>query len=184
MPFTFSRLKIPEVVAIEPQVFHDGRGSFAELFTSSAWRTAGLPASYVQFNRSVSAQGVLRGLHYQLQPTAQGKLIRVVRGEIFDVAVDIRRTSRTFGRWVSLTLSAAAERMVYIPEGFAHGFCVISDEGAEVLYFCTAEYVPQQERGIVWSDPALKIRWPVADPRVSARDAAFPPLSAAEINFG
>lgn len=181
MPFTFARLAIAEVVTVTPRVFADERGSFAELYVGSVWRSAGLPASFVQCNRSVSVKGVLRGLHYQLPPAAQGKLIRVVRGEIFDVAVDIRRTARTFGQWVGITLSAAGERMVYIPEGFAHGFCVLSDEGAEVLYFCTAEYAPSRERGIVWNDPRLGIRWPVVNPRVAARDAAFPPLAKAEL---
>lgn len=183
MPFKFSRLRISDIVAVEPQVFKDERGAFAELYTGSAFRSFGLSISFRQFNRSVSAGGVLRGLHYQLKPAAQGKLIRVFRGEIYDVAVDLRRSSSTFGQWVGLTLTAATDTMVYIPEGFAHGFCVLSQEGADVLYFCTAEHAPALERGVLWNDQTLNISWPLTQPKVSARDAAFPPLQQAEINF-
>ncbi|MBI4022484.1 MAG: dTDP-4-dehydrorhamnose 3,5-epimerase [Candidatus Andersenbacteria bacterium] len=183
MPLTFTRLSIDDVVEIQPQIFQDERGVFAEIFTSSAFQSFGLPSHFTQFNRSVSSVGVLRGLHYQLAPAAQGKLIGVVRGEIFDVAVDLRRSAKSFGQWVSVMLSSASDKMVYIPAGFAHGFYVLSSEGAEVLYFCTAEYAPALERGILWNDPALNIRWPQAQPQVSARDAAFPVLQQAEVNF-
>ena len=164
------------VVIIEPRVFRDPRGFFLESYHADRYAAAGLPARFVQDNHSCSAPGTLRGLHYQLQH-AQGKLVRVIRGSIFDVAVDIRRGSPTFGRWVGATLSAENTRQLYVPPGFAHGFCV-PEEPTEVEYKCTDFYVPEDERGIAWNDPTISITWPVKDPLLSEKDRAFKPLSA------
>ncbi len=166
------RTAIPDVVVVEPKVFGDARGFFFESFNRGAIETAlGRSLEFVQDNHSLSARGVLRGLHYQL-PHPQGKLVRVVRGEVFDVAVDLRRRSPTFGRWVGETLSAESKRQVWIPEGFAHGFLVLSPE-AEFLYKTTDYWHPEHERCIRWDDPELAIRWPVegGPPVVSAKDA-------------
>jgi len=182
MAFTFEPLAIPDVVKITPEVFGDDRGFFLELFKSEPFTEAGLATQFVQFNVSKSQGGVVRGLHYQLKPHAQGKLVTVVRGEIFDVAVDIRRGSPHFGSWVSVTLSAEDHTMVYVPPGFAHGFAVMS-EAAEVIYYITKQYAPDQERGILWNDPTVGITWPVTSPILSAKDQAYPVLAEAEINF-
>jgi dTDP-4-dehydrorhamnose 3,5-epimerase len=171
---------IPEVVVVEPRVFGDARGFFFESFNRRALEAAlGRPFEFVQDNHSLSARGVLRGLHYQL-PRPQGKLVRVVRGEVFDVAVDLRRGSPTCGRWVGEVLSAGNRRQLWIPEGFAHGFLVLSDE-AEFLYKTTEYYHPENERCVRWDDPDLAIAWPLgaAAPRVSAKDAAGLPLRQA-----
>ena len=164
------------VVIIEPKVFRDARGFFLESYRADRYAAAGLPARFVQDNHSCSAPGTLRGLHYQLQH-AQGKLVRVIRGSIFDVAVDIRRGSPTFGRWVGATLSADNARQFYIPPGFAHGFCV-PDQETEVEYKCTDFYAPDDERGIAWNDPTIAIDWPVTKPLLSEKDRGFQPLSA------
>lgn len=182
MAFTFEPLAIPDVVKITPDIFGDDRGFFLELYKSESFAKAGLPAQFVQFNLSKSQQGVVRGLHYQLEPYTQGKLVTVVSGEIFDVAVDLRRNSPHFGSWVSTTLSAADHTMVYVPPGFAHGFAVTS-AAAEVLYYNTKQYAPDQERGIIWNDPVIGITWPVKEPVLSTKDQAYPLLAAAEINF-
>ena len=176
--------RIPEVVVVEPKVFGDARGFFFESFNRRQLEAAlGRSLEFVQDNHSLSARGVLRGLHYQL-PNPQGKLVRVVRGEVFDVAVDLRRGSPTFGRWVGETLSAQNKRQLWIPEGFAHGFLALT-EGAEITYHLTAPYRPAWQREIRWDDPALAIPWPLAGaaPVLSARDAAAPPLAAAAL-FG
>lgn len=167
------RLEIPDVVVLEPRVFGDERGFFFESFSERSFREAvGVDARFVQDNHSRSARGVVRGLHYQLPPSAQGKLVRVVRGAVFDVAVDLRRGSPTFGRWVGTELSEANRRQLWIPEGFAHGFLSLED-GTEVLYKATGFYDPARERGIRWSDPSLGIRWPDVGPvSVSPKDAA------------
>jgi dTDP-4-dehydrorhamnose 3,5-epimerase len=182
MRFVFQRLEIPDVVLVTAGVFADHRGTFVEQYRQSAFAAAGIPDAFVQDNLSSSRQGVLRGLHYQKPPRAQGKLVAVLRGEIFDVAVDIRRGSPTYGRWVGVVLSAATRTMLYIPPGFAHGFCVLSPE-ADVFYKVTAEYAPDLDRGIVWNDPDLAIAWPVAEPVLSARDAALPRLCQAGDDF-
>ena len=164
---------IPDVLVVEPKVFGDARGFFFESFNERQFEAAvGRPARFVQDNHSLSARGVLRGLHYQL-PKSQGKLVRVVRGEVFDVAVDLRRGSPTFGRWVGELLSAENKRQLWIPEGFAHGFLVVSEQ-AEFLYKTTDYWYPQHERCIRWDDPALAIAWPLggAAPLVSPKDAA------------
>jgi len=163
---------ISEVLIIEPRVFGDDRGFFFESFNARAWEEAtGVRCDFVQDNHSRSAKGVLRGLHYQLRQP-QGKLVRVVAGEIFDVAVDIRRNSRTFGNWVGVHLSAENKRQLWVPEGFAHGFLVLSD-AAECLYKTTDYYAPEHERTIAWNDPDLAIAWPTdAAPALSAKDQA------------
>ncbi len=182
MPVTFSPLTLPDVLLIEPAVFEDGRGFFMETYTWSAFAAHGVGDPFVQDNHSFSRQGVLRGLHYQRPPQAQAKLVRVVQGEIFDVAVDIRVGSPTYGRWVGVTLSAVNRKMLYVPCGFAHGFCVISDT-AEVVYKVSQEYAPECEAGIVWNDPALAIRWPLTPPVLSKKDADYPCLRDIDTGF-
>ena len=182
VPFRFQRLELPDIIVIEPTVFEDDRGMFMEVYRASDFLRAGIEEPFVQENHVRSVRGVLRGLHYQKRPAAQGKLLRVASGEIYDVAVDIRRQSPTFGRWVSIRLSADNRLMVYVPLGFAHGYCVLSDI-ADVIYNTTAEYDPAQDRGILWNDPELAIAWPISRPRLSARDAALPPLRAADNDF-
>lgn len=175
MPFRFANLELPGLVLVEAESFTDPRGLFMETYRQSAFEAAGVREVFVQDNHSHSVRGVLRGLHYQKPPKAQGKLVRVVCGEIFDVAVDIRPNSPTYKRWTAVVLSGDNNRMLYVPEGFAHGFCVLSDT-ADVVYKTTAEFAPELEGGIRWNDPQLAIRWPIADPILSGRDAALPPL--------
>lgn len=164
---------IPGVLILEPKVFGDARGFFFESFNQQAFNEAtGLNVSFVQDNHSRSAQGVLRGLHYQLPPHEQGKLVRVVRGSVFDVAVDIRRDSPTFGKWVGVELSEDNHRQLWIPPGLAHGFLVTS-ESADFLYKTTAYYAPKAERSLRWDDPTVGVRWPLSGPPVlSAKDQA------------
>ncbi len=171
---------IAEVLVIEPAVFGDARGAFFESWNRRAFsKLAGRDADFVQDNHSVSARGVLRGLHYQLRQP-QGKLVRVVAGEVFDVAVDLRRSSPTFGRWVGETLSAQNRRMMWVPEGFAHGFLVLSDI-AEFLYKTTDYYAPEHERTLLWNDPAIGVKWPLdGAPVLKPKDAAGTPLASAE----
>lgn len=182
MAFRFQRLELPEVLLIEPEVHRDSRGWFCETYKRSEFARFGLEAPLVQENHSFSLAGVLRGLHYQNPPRAQGKLVRAVAGEIFDVAVDIRKDSCTYKRWVAVHLSAENRRMLYIPPGFAHGFCVVS-EVAEVVYQTTEEYAPELEAGIRWNDPELGIEWPVRQPILSPRDATLPLLAEADNQF-
>ncbi len=167
--------ELPGVVIIKPRVFTDARGFFFESYHAARYAEAGLPAVFVQDNHSSSVKGTIRGLHYQLR-RPQGKLFRVLRGSVLDVAVDIRRGSPTFGRWVGVELSAENKRQLFIPPGFAHGFCVVS-EGAEVEYKCTDPYAPDDQRGVLWSDPTIGIRWPVQEPILSDQDRGFLPLS-------
>lgn len=164
-------LAIPEVILLEPKVFGDARGFFFESFNQEAFRQAtGLDVQFVQDNHSRSAKGVLRGLHYQLPPKAQGKLVRVVSGAVFDVAVDLRGNSSTFGQWVGMELSEDKNNQMWIPPGFAHGFIVLS-ESADFLYKTTDYYAPELERCIIWNDPAIGIKWPVdVEPVLSAKD--------------
>ena len=166
-------LSIPDVLLIEPSVFGDERGFFFESFNQQRFNEAtGLDLEFVQDNHSKSAKNVLRGLHYQLPPKAQGNLVRVVAGEVFDVAVDTRKNSPTFGRWVGEILSADNKRQLWIPPGLAHGFLVLS-ESAEFLYKTTDYYAPEFERGILWNDPDLAIKWPIdGEPLLSGKDAA------------
>ncbi len=175
--------EIEDALIIEPRVFGDERGFFFESFNERVWRErTGLTTTFVQHNHSRSARHVLRGLHYQIQQP-QGKLVRVVSGEVFDVAVDIRKSSATFGRWVGVRLSAENKRQFWVPEGFAHGFVVLS-ETADFLYLTTSFYAPEHERAIAWNDPDLGIDWPVrGEPVLSARDRQAPLLRDAEV-FG
>ena len=174
MPFTFRRLDIPEVVLIEPHVFGDTRGFFMETFKQSDFAPF-VDGAFVQENHSKSERGTLRGLHFQLGRHGQGKLVRAIAGEIFDVAVDIRRASPTRGKWVTAVLSADNRQMLYAPPWCAHGFCVLSDT-AEVVYKTTTEYAPAHEAGVMWNDPALAISWPISSPLVSERDQKWPPF--------
>ena len=172
--------RFPEVLLLEPRVFGDARGFFFESWNEREFERTGIRARFVQDNHSRSGRGVLRGLHYQIRQP-QGKLIRVVSGEIFEVAVDIRRSSPTFARWEGIRLNAESYKMLWIPSGFAHGFCVLS-EFAEVLYKATDYYAPEHERCILWSDPELDIDWPLPSaPVLSAKDAAGTPLQDAEV---
>ncbi|MBI5653200.1 MAG: dTDP-4-dehydrorhamnose 3,5-epimerase [Chloroflexi bacterium] len=182
MSFWFQRLQIPEIILIEPTCLRDARGFFRETFKQSEFAANGIALSFVQSNHSRSARSVVRGLHYQMHPHAQGKLLTAIHGEIFDVAVDIRKGSPTFGKWVGIVLSDANCRMLYVPPGFAHGFAVLSDE-ADLMYQTTAEYAADLERGIAWNDPRLAIDWRVAQPILSPRDAQLPLLRDAENNF-
>jgi dTDP-4-dehydrorhamnose 3,5-epimerase len=176
----FIKTRIPDVILIEPKVFADPRGFFFESFQKQRFLEAGIAFDFVQDNHSSSERGVLRGLHYQIRQT-QGKLVRVIAGEIFDVAVDIRRSSPTFGQWVGDLLSAENHRMLWVPPGFAHGFYVTS-ERAEVLYKATDYYAPQWERSLLWNDPALGITWPLqGTPTLSAKDIVGAPLTNAEV---
>lgn len=173
---------LPEVLVIEPLVAEDARGFFLESWNARAFAAAGIAVGFVQDNHSRSARGVLRGLHYQLA-RPQGKLVRVVHGRVWDVAVDIRRSSPRFGRWAGTELSAANRQMLWVPPGFAHGFLAL-EEGSDVLYKCTDFYAPEHERGILWSDPGIGIPWPLPageQPLLAPRDAAAPPLDRAEV---
>lgn len=170
-------LALPEVLLIEPAIFADARGWFLEIFQAERYAGQGLTAAFVQDNLSFSRQGVVRGLHYQLK-RPQGKLVMAVSGEVYDVVVDIRRGSPSFGSWVSTTLTGESGRQVYIPPGFAHGFCVVSDTAA-FLYKVTDYYAPGDEYGIRWDDPDLGIPWPATTPLVSAKDQSYPGLKEA-----
>ena len=175
---------IPDVLIIEPKVFGDARGFFFESYNLQAFNEAtGLDVDFVQDNHSKSSKGVLRGLHYQLPPKAQGKLVRVVQGDVFDVAVDLRKSSPTFGQWVGDILSAENKKQLWIPPGFAHGFLTLSDT-AEFLYKTTDYYSPEHERSLFWCDPTLGIEWPLeGEPKLAAKDAAALTLKQAEV-FG
>lgn len=173
---------MPEIIIIKPGAFSDGRGFFIETYKRSDFAAAGITEHFVQDNHSKSGKGVLRGLHYQKNPSAQGKLVRCVKGAIFDVAVDIRKGSPTFGRWKGIELSEENRTMVYIPPAFAHGFVVLS-ESAEVIYKCTSEYSPEDDRGIIWNDPDINIIWPVKEPALSEKDRRRPMLRDADNNF-
>jgi dTDP-4-dehydrorhamnose 3,5-epimerase len=183
MPFQFKMMEIPEVIIVEPRVFKDDRGFFTETYRCSDFRANGISEDFVQDNYSHSVKRVLRGLHYQKHPKAQGKLVMVISGEIFDVAVDIRKGSPTYGKWVGTVLSSGNHQMLYVPVGFAHGFCVLSNE-ADVVYKVTGgEYAPEMEVGVVWNDPEVGIRWPVQSPILSPKDAQLPRLQEADNNF-
>lgn len=156
----FERLSIPDVVLFEPEVYGDERGFFMETFRQSWMQNIGINLEFVQENHSLSGQGILRGLHYQVKQP-QGKLVRVVSGEVFDVAVDLRRSSPTFGQWVGATLTAQNRKIMWVPPGFAHGFYVISGP-AELLYKCTEYYAPEHERALIWNDPQVNVHWPLA----------------------
>ena len=171
--------ELPEVLLVEPNLHGDGRGFFYESFQARRYAEAGIPGPFLQDNLSRSARGILRGLHFQ-EPRAQGKLVQVLRGAVYDVAVDVRRGSPRFGKWVALELSDASPRQLWIPPGFAHGFCVLS-ESADFFYKCTEYYAPETERCIAWNDPDLAIPWPVKEPLLSAKDRSAPTLAVAPV---
>ncbi|WP_163785352.1 dTDP-4-dehydrorhamnose 3,5-epimerase [Myxococcus vastator] len=172
-------LEVPDVLLLEPKVFGDDRGFFMEMFHAARYAAVGIPGPFVQDNYSRSAKGTLRGLHFQ-EPQAQGKLVQVLAGAVYDVAVDVRRGSPTFGQWVAVELSADNRRQLWIPPGFAHGFCVVSDS-ADFHYKCTALYAPETERSVAWNDPDLAIAWPVSEPLLSPKDAQAPRLRDAPL---
>ena len=177
----FLPTSLPDVVLIKPRVFGDTRGFFMETWEASVFAASGLDVKFVQDNHSLSVKSTLRGLHYQIQQP-QGKLVRVVAGEVFDVAVDLRRSSPSFGKWVGMILSAENKQQLWVPPGFAHGFLVLSDT-AEFVYKCTDYYAPQHERTLLWNDPGVKIAWPLAPgqlPILSDKDRAGKPLRTAE----
>ncbi|CAG7647685.1 dTDP-4-dehydrorhamnose 3,5-epimerase [Paenibacillus solanacearum] len=177
------KTKLEGLVIVEPAVFGDNRGFFMETYSSKIFKEAGIDCSFTQDNHSLSVEpGVLRGLHYQLNPKAQTKLVRVASGAVYDVAVDIRKNSSTFGQWVGVILSAANKRQLLVPKGFAHGFCTLVPN-TEVLYKVDEFYAPECDRGIAWNDPALGIDWPTANPILSEKDGKHPVLKDAENNF-
>lgn len=183
MSFEFKRLEIPEVVLIKPKLRSDERGFFLEVYKQSDFVKFGITDEFVQENHSKSfAKGVIRGLHFQKKPFEQAKLIRVISGSVLDVAVDIRRGSSTFGKWASALLSTKNQSILYIPVGFAHGFCTL-EENTEVIYGCSKEYSPEHDRGVIWSDRTINIDWPVGEPILSDRDKKWPSLEEADINF-
>jgi len=181
MPFNIVATELEDVKILEPKVYGDARGFFFESFNAKDFQSAvGVKVDFVQDNHSKSARGVLRGLHYQIKHP-QGKLVRVVAGEVFDVAVDIRRNSPSFGRWMGAHLSAENHRQIWIPPGFAHGFLVLS-ESAEFLYKTTDYWYPEHERSLIWNDPQINIKWPSSTrPVLSAKDEVAPSLGAAEL---
>lgn len=182
MPFAFTPTKIADVIVIEPRVFPDARGFFMETYKHSEFAEHGISAHFTQSNQSRSERGILRGLHFQKPPKAQGKLVRALSGAIFDVAVDLRRGAPSYGQWVGVELSAENKKMLYVPPGFAHGFSVVSDL-ADILYLTTDEYAPALESGIAWNDPDLNIAWPVSSPQLSERDRKWPRLRDADSGF-
>jgi dTDP-4-dehydrorhamnose 3,5-epimerase len=183
MPYTVTPTSLPEVLILEPKVFGDARGFFFESFNARDFaQCTGLDVQFVQDNHSKSAKGVLRGLHYQIEHP-QGKLVRVTQGEVFDVAVDLRRSSPTFGKWEGVVLSADNKRQLWVPPGFAHGFLVTSDS-AEFLYKTTDYYHPEFERSLLWNDPEVGVTWPTqAEPLLAAKDKAAATLGRAEVFF-
>ncbi len=182
MAFIFTKLEIPEVILIQTDLHGDNRGFFVETYKRSEFKNGGISEEFVQDSHSMSVKNVLRGLHYQLNPKAQGKIVRCIKGEIFDVAVDIRPKSPTFGKWVSAILSEENHNELYIPAGFAHGFCVLSNK-AEIIYKQTNEYSLKHERGILWKDRTINIKWPIESPVIAERDSKFPLLKLAENNY-
>jgi len=186
LPFEFFQTEIPGVIVVKPKVFEDSRGFFMETYKKIEFKKVGIDTDFVQDNHSKSTKGVLRGLHYQKEPFAQGKLVRCVRGSIFDVAVDIRKGSPTFGKWVGYELSETNKLMLWIPKGFAHGFLTLSDE-AEVIYKVSGgEYTQSHDAGIRWNDPDININWPldkIDEVILSEKDKKLPLLRDADINF-
>jgi len=183
MPFAFKRLALPEVVLVSPKVFPDDRGYFLEIFKSGDFAKEGLPEVFVQDNCSRSKRGVVRGLHFQKNPSAQGKLVQCLRGRIFDVAVDLRKGSPSYGKWVGEFLDEENHHMLYVPTGFAHGFCAVGDIN-DVSYKVTSPFAPQDDRGMRWNDPALGVDWHLpCDAIISGKDAALPLFKDIDCNF-
>jgi len=180
MPFEFERLEIPDVILIKPKVFEDERGFFLETYKKTDFEAFGIKTEFIQDNHSKSVYGVLRGLHFQRSPYEQAKLVRCIKGKIFDVAVDIRKNSPTFGKYVSVILSEENKYELFIPRGFAHGFEVLSKE-AEVIYKVDNVYMPEYEAGIVWNDPDLAINWPIKNPILSEKDKKWPRLKEVKL---
>ena len=179
MPFEFEKLEIDGVILVKPRILGDNRGFFMESYKKSEFVQNGIDCEFVQDNHSKSTKGVLRGLHYQINPKAQAKLVRCIKGKIYDVAVDIRPESKTFGKWVKVELSDENNYMLFIPEGFAHGFVVLSDE-AELIYKTDNEYSAELDRGVLWCDKDINVDWGVENPILSEKDKIQPKL--AEIN--
>lgn len=173
--------KLDGVLIIEPKVFGDNRGFFMESYNAAKFAEIGINLNFVQDNHSRSAKGVVRGLHYQINP-GQDKLVRVIKGEVFDVVVDVRRNSPTFGQWESFIISEENKKEVFVPKGFAHGFCVLSDI-ADFAYKCSEYYAPDDERGILWNDPDVGVKWPVEKPVLSDRDLQLPLLNDTNPDF-
>jgi len=173
MPFRFTPLEIADVILVEPRIFADDRGYFMETYKRTDFHAAGITESFVQDNHSLSSRGVIRGLHFQRAPKAQGKLVRVGAGRVLDIAVDIRPMSPTYLKWVGVELSSDVRNMLYIPAGFAHGFAALSDS-ASLSYKCTAEYDASLDAGIRWDDPDIALPWPFDDPIVSEKDKSLP----------
>lgn len=182
MPFEFRRLQIPDVILVQPKVFPDHRGFFKEVYKYSDFAKNGIPQHFVQDNVSLSYRNVVRGLHYQREPKPMGKLVTVLLGEIWDVAVDLRKGSPTYGKWVSVVLSDKNHNIVYVPEGFAHGFCCLSEQ-AIVAYKVTNEFDPKLDSGFLWNDPEVAVEWPVTEAIVSEKDSKLPPFREADHNF-
>jgi len=182
LPFTFKKLSIPDVILVEAKSFPDERGFFLESFKESSFAVNGINTRFVQDNYSRSIKGVLRGLHFQKNPKAQAKLVITLRGKIFDVAVDIRKNSPTYGKWVSEILSEQNHKLLYIPEGFAHGYCVLSDD-ADIFYKVNQEYSPEHDIGFIWNDPEINIKWPIDKPIISEKDQKLPLLKNTGNNF-
>lgn len=181
MPFKFSEREIPGVRVIEYRKFDDPRGFFMETFRLKEFAENGVRLPFVQDNLSHSIRGVLRGMHYQIEPATQGKLVLVLRGAVYDVGVDIRQGSPTYGKWIGEVISDENRKMLYLPPGLAHGFCVLSQE-VDFFYKVTADYAPGLDRGFAWNDPEIGIEWPVSDPILSDRDRRLPPLREADNN--
>lgn len=180
MPFSFTKCEIDGPLIVEPRVFGDDRGFFLEAYKKTDFVSNGIDVEFMQDNHSLSSKWVLRGLHYQKPPFAQAKLVRVVQGTIWDVAVDIRKKSPTYKKWIAVELSGENRKMFFIPEGFAHGFIALTDE-VQLMYKCSNEYSMQHDAGIIWNDPELAIKWPVANPLLSDKDAVLPLLKDAEV---
>lgn len=177
---SFEPLEISDLILIKPRIFHDGRGFFYESYNKAQFEANGIKETFVQDNFSLSAKGVIRGFHYQLPPKAQGKLVGVMTGAALDVMIDIRKSSKTFGKAVVYKLTAGSKEMIYIPPGFAHGFCALEND-TEFLYKVTDFYSPQHERGILWSDPDINVKWPDLNYIVSPKDQIYPRLKDAEV---
>ncbi len=182
MAFEFKKLSIPEVVLIQPKVLKDERGFFMESYKYSEFKANGIETVFIQDNHSKSVKNVLRGLHFQTNPKAQAKLIRCTKGKVLDIAVDLRKTSKTYKKWVSEILSEENKAMLYIPKGFAHGFLTLSEE-AELLYKTDEEYSPEHDGGIFWNDPDIGITWNIAEPIISEKDKKLPLLKDLDLNF-
>ncbi len=177
MPFEFKKIDNIDLILIKPRIFRDSRGSFAETYKKDDFEGAGIRGEFVQDNHSKSGYGVLRGLHFQTNPYAQAKIVRCIRGVVYDVAVDLRKQSPTFGKYIAVILSEYNHHQLYVPKGYAHGFLVLSDT-AEVIYKVDNIYAPESERGLIWNDPYVGISWPVDDPVLVQKDESWPTLSS------